>query len=169
MLVALAAAFASAGFLFYQWRAGHLAETPGTAAEILFATTLKGLDDRPQPLGQWRGNVLVVNFWATWCAPCREEIPVFIELQRKYAGRGVQFLGIAVDQLERVRPYARDIGINYPVLIGGMEAIDLARSVGDRAGVLPFTLVIDRQGAVAQAMIGIVKPDRLEKMLESII
>ena len=169
VLVVLAAAFACAGFLFYQWRAGDLAQGPGTAGEVLFATTLKGLDDQPQPLDRWRGRVLVVNFWATWCAPCREEIPAFIELQRKYADRGVQFVGIAVDQIERVRPYARDIGINYPVLIGGMDGIDLARSVGNRAGVLPFTLVIDRQGAVSQAMIGIVKPDRLEQIFKKLL
>ena len=168
-MAALAAAFACAGFLFYQWRAGALGDAPAAAGEVLFAATLKGLDDRQQPLAQWRGQVLVVNFWATWCAPCREEIPVFIELQRKYADRGVQFLGIAADQMERVRPYARDIGINYPVLVGGIEAIDLARSVGNRAGVLPFTLVIDRRGGVSQSMVGIVKADRLEKLLETLL
>ncbi len=169
VLVALAAAFACAGFLFYQWRAGDLGNARGAAGEVLFASTLKGLDGQQQTLDQWRGRVLVVNFWATWCAPCREEIPVFIEFQRKYADRGVQFVGIAVDQIERVRPYARDIGINYPVLIGGMEAIDLARSVGNRAGVLPFTLVIDRQGAVSQAMIGIVKPERLQEIVTPLL
>ena len=169
VLAAVAATCAFAGFLVYQWRGSAPGESAADRGGLLLATTLNGLDDRPQPLEQWRGRVLVVNFWATWCAPCREEIPLFIDFQRKYEARGVQFVGIAVDQKERVVPYARDIGINYPVLVGGMDALDLARSVGNRAGVLPFTLVIDRRGAVSEAFVGIARPDRLEKMLAPLL
>lgn len=167
----LAVMFAGAGFLFYQWRSGTLGgeSDASTAGQVLLAATLKGLDDKPQPLEQWRGSVVVVNFWATWCAPCREEIPVFIQFQRQYASRGVQFLGIAIDQKERVGPYAKDIGINYPVLVGGMETMDLARKVGNRAGVLPFTVVINREGKVVSTVAGILKPEKLETLLKRLL
>ena len=120
---------------------------------------------------RWRsgaGKILVVNFWATWCAPCREEIPVFIKFQELYRGRGVQFVGIAIDHKDRVAPYAEDIGINYPVLVGGIETMDFARQLGNRLGVLPYTLVIDRSGKVATAVVGVLKAERLDPLLRSL-
>ncbi len=164
---AVAVIFAAAGFLFFQWQSGK--EPPVAAGPHLLAATLKGLDDRPQPLEQWRGKVLVVNFWATWCTPCREEIPVFIQFQSEYEGRGVQLLGIAIDQKERVAPYAKDIGINYPVLIGGLEAMDLARQTGNRAGVLPYTVVVDRQGKAISTTVGVLTRDKLEILVKPLL
>ncbi len=161
--------FAGAGYLFYQWQAGTGKPDPVATGKILLAAQFMGLDDKPQALGQWRGKVLVVNFWATWCAPCREEIPWFIKLQDQYAPRGVQFVGLAIDQKERVVPYARDIGINYPVLVGGLDSMEFARQVGNRRGVLPFTLVIDRKGKVVAAEIGILKPEKLEILLQPLL
>lgn len=128
-----------------------------------------GLDDQPQTLEQWRGKVLVVNFWATWCAPCREEIPGFIKFQDQFGARGVQFVGLAIDQKERVGPYARDIGINYPVLVGGLDTMDFARQTGNSRGVLPFTLVIDRSGKVVTTEIGVLRPEKLESLLKPLL
>ena len=159
---------AAAGFAVYQWRAGD-AQDSAAAAKALLTTPLKGLDDQPLTIERWRGKVLVVNFWATWCAPCREEIPLFMQFQRDYETRGVQFLGVAVDQKARVLPYAKEMGINYPLLIGGLEAIELARQAGNAAGVLPFTVVIDRQGAIATRFVGIAQPSKLEEMLQPLI
>ena len=172
LIGALAVSFAGAGLLFYQWRAaahGDRLPDPEAAGQMVFAAKLTGLGGQPQALEQWRGKVLVVNFWATWCAPCREEIPGFIKFQERHGARGVQFVGIAIDQQERVGPYARDIGINYPVLVGGLEGMDFARKVGNRRGVLPFTLVIDRTGKVVASEIGLVKPGKLESLLEPLL
>ncbi len=172
LIGALAVLFAGAGLLFYQWRAGALDDRPPdpeAAGQMVLAAKLMGLDDQPQALEQWRGKVLVVNFWATWCAPCREEIPEFIKFQDRYGTRGVQFVGIAVDLKERAGPYAREIGINYPVLVGGLESMDFARQVGNRLGVLPFTLVIDRSGKVATTEVGILKPEKLENLLKPLL
>ncbi len=167
ILGAFAVACASAGYLFYQWRGG--AGQSAQAGQVLLAATLSGLDDKPQPLEQWRGKVLVVNFWATWCAPCREEIPVFIDFQKRYASRGVQFIGIAVDEKQRAGPYSKDIGINYPVLVGGLEALTLSREAGNRAGVLPFTVIVDRSGQAIASTVGILKPEKLEALLTPLI
>jgi len=166
---ALAVLFAGAGFLFYQWRAGARPPDPVATGQMVLAAKFLGLDDKPQAIAQWRGKVLVVNFWATWCAPCREEIPTFIKFQDKYGARGVQFVGLAIDQKERVGPYAREIGINYPVLVGGLESMDFARQVGNRRGVLPFTLVIDRNGKVITAELGVLKPEKLESLLKPLL
>ena len=135
----------------------------------LLSARLNGLDGNPQSIEQWRGKVLIVNFWATWCAPCREEIPEFVKTQAKFSANGVQFVGIAVDTAERVAIYAKEMGINYPLLVGGIETMDLARDVGDRTGVLPFSVIIDRTGRVVATVIGILKPERLEKELRPLI
>jgi thiol-disulfide isomerase/thioredoxin len=170
LLTAFAALFGGAGYLVYQWRAGGDARSdPVATGQMVLAARLLGLDGKPQPLEQWRGKVLIVNFWATWCAPCREEIPGFIKFQDRYGARGAQFVGIAIDTAERVAPYAREIGINYPVLVGGLETMDFARQAGNRASVLPFTLVIDRNGHVAATTVGILRPEKLENLLKPLL
>ena len=165
----LAVLFAGAGFRFYQWQAGARPPDPVATGQMVLAAKFLALDGKPQALGQWRGKVLVVNFWATWCAPCREEIPTFIKFQDQYGARGVQFVGLAIDQQERVGPYARDIGINYPVLVGGLESMDFARQAGNSRSVLPFTLVIDRSGKVVTTEIGVLKPEKLESLLKPLL
>ena len=166
LIGALAVVCAAAGFVFYQLRAGGDSPTnPAATGQMLMAAHLIGLDGKSQPLEQWRGKVLVVNFWATWCAPCREEIPGFVKFQEQYGAQGVQFVGIAIDTAERVAPYIREIGINYPVLVGGIETMDFARQIGNRAGVLPFTVVMDRSGKVVTTLVGIVRPEKLVSLL----
>jgi thiol-disulfide isomerase/thioredoxin len=162
-------AFAGAGVLFYQWRSAEAPPDPVETGKRVLAASLMGIDDRLQPFEQWRGKVLVVKFWATWCAPCREEIPEFIKFQERFRVDGVQFVGVAIDQKERVAPYARDMGINYPLVVGGMETMEFARQLGDRATVLPFTLVLDRKGTVIATKIGILKPERLEMLVRPLL
>jgi thiol-disulfide isomerase/thioredoxin len=164
-----AIAFAAAGFFFYQWRSGEAPPDAREAGRMVLAAKLMGVDDKLQPFEQWRGKVLVVNFWATWCAPCREEIPAFIQFQERYRASGVQFVGVAIDQKERVAPYARDMGINYPLLVGGLETMEFARQLGNRHSVLPFTLVIDRAGKVNTAQVGILRPEKLETLLKPLL
>lgn len=165
-MVAAAIVFAAAGVLAYQWRAGSFEPAPDpVAGQRMFTAKLNGLDGGVQTLEQWRGKVLIVNFWATWCGPCREEIPEFIKFQASHGSRGVQFVGIAVDTPERVAIYAKEMGINYPLLVGGLETMELARELGDRAGVLPYSLIIDRSGRVVTTVVGVLKPEKLEKAL----
>ena len=111
----------------------------------------------------------MVNFWATWCAPCREEIPGFVRLQERYGARGLQFVGIAIDQPDKVAEFAREFRINYPLLIGGLETMELLRQVGNRAGVLPYTLVIDRKGNLVSREPGGLKEARLESIIQPLL
>ena len=122
-----------------------------------------------QQVGQWQGKVVVVNFWATWCAPCREEIPLFIKLQKQYAERGVQFVGIAIDDATKVKLFAAELGMNFPVLVAGANAIDLTRKLGNRAAVLPFTLVVSRGGKVVASEIGTAHNAKLQALLLSLL
>jgi thiol-disulfide isomerase/thioredoxin len=165
-VVGLAAAVA--GFGYNAWRTvpgGHVQD--GEAA--LKGTALPDLEGTAQSLAQWRGKVVVVNFWATWCAPCREEIPILVRLQAKYRDRGLQLVGIAIDQPDKVRPYATEMGMNFPILIGNLEAIDLTKALGNRAGVLPFTVVLGRDGTIASREVGAVKEAHIEALVSTLL
>lgn len=135
------------------------------SAEPVFAASFKDLDDKLQSLAQWRGKVVVLNFWAPWCPPCREEMPDFIKLQDKYHERGLVFIGVALDEKIKVQAFADEIGVNYPILLGEMEAVDLAKKIGNRLGGLPFTVVIDRNGRIVASEVGGLTLARLEKIV----
>jgi thiol-disulfide isomerase/thioredoxin len=167
VLVGLAAAVA--GYAYYLYRSPTPPPTDPAAIGELMKARFSDLQGNTASIDQWRGNVLVINFWATWCEPCREEIPLFIRLQKKYGDRGLKFVGIALDRPEAVKPYAAEMGMNFPVLIGGPDAIDLARRTGNRSAVLPYTIVIDSKGRVAMAEIGVVKESRVEPLLASLL
>jgi thiol-disulfide isomerase/thioredoxin len=142
---------------------------PASAAGGLMTARLPDMDGRPQALEQWRGKVLVVNFWATWCAPCREEIPAFMKVQEKWSARGLQIIGIAIDDSDKVRPYVAELKINYPILIGGLDGIELARQAGNRLGGLPFTVVFNREGGPVHSQLGGVNQRKLEALLEPLL
>jgi thiol-disulfide isomerase/thioredoxin len=108
LLAALAAVAISAGVA----AALLFREPPGPGGDALLAVSLPDAAGTPQTLGQWRGKLLVVNFWATWCAPCREEMPMFVKAQADHGGRGLQLVGIAVDDAAKVRQFASEIGVN---------------------------------------------------------
>ena len=133
------------------------------------AVTLPDIEGREQALGQWRGKVVVVNFWATWCAPCREEMPEFVRAQTELGGKGLQFVGIAVDQADKVQQFAKEIGLNYPTLIGGYGAMELSKTLGNRLMALPFTVVVDRQGAVAHTQLGPLKRGQLRAIVGQLL
>lgn len=166
-VIALAAiAAAAAGYGMHLWQKDR---TGDPAGEAVLAAQFDDLNGRAQPLAQWRGKVLVVNFWATWCEPCREEIPVFIRIQERYGPAGVQFVGIAIDQREKVQSFARDFGINYPVLLGRIDTIDLSRQAGNRAGALPHTVIIGRDGRIVAQHLGALKESRLLEVIKPLL
>jgi len=115
---------------------------------------LMDIDGKERDITEWRGKVVVLNFWATWCPPCRRELPIFKALQNEYGPQGVQFVGISLDRDELVRDYARIEELNYPQLVGTSKALELGQLLGNRMGALPFTVVVDREGRIAERIFG---------------
>ena len=141
----------------------------GRDAFALLGVSLPDTKGREQSLGQWKGKVLVVNFWATWCVPCREEMPEFVKAQREFGYRGLQFVGIAIDQADKVDAFAAELDLNYPSLIGGFGAIELSKTMGNRLGALPFTVIVDRSGRVAHTQLGPMKDAKLRSIVGQLL
>ena len=139
-------------------------ETPADASALL-ALSLPDTAGNEQSIGQWRGKVVVVNFWATWCAPCREEMPEFVKAQTEYGSRGLQFVGIAVDEADKVERFSKELGLNYPTLIGGYGAVELSKTLGNRLAALPFSVVLDRQGQIVHTQLGPLKSAQLRAIV----
>jgi len=110
--------------------------------------SLPDMDGVTRKLSEWDGKVLVINFWATWCPPCRKETPAFVELQGKYGAQGLQFIGVAIDEKDNVVDFADTYGVNYPMLLGDLDAINTSKQYGNRFGTLPYTVIVDRSGKI---------------------
>lgn len=164
LFIAVALAALAAGLALHPLNRDPVVVTPAGLLE----TPLESIDGGKQPLGTWKGKVLVVNFWATWCAPCRKEIPEFIRMQERLKGQGLQFVGIAIDEKDKVAPYMREVGINYPVLVGELDAVEMSRSLGNELGALPFTVVVDRSGKVVHTILGATSEAKLEPILKAL-
>ncbi len=112
------------------------------------AFNLPDSSGKPHDIAEWRGKILIINFWATWCPPCKKEIPEFITLQNQYSAQGLQFIGVALEDKESVREYMNTVKINYPVLIAEDQGIALAFKLGNVSGTVPFTVVVDQNGQI---------------------
>ena len=164
-VVALTAGLYFGGFADH----GNVADLRGKDAGALFGVALPDTKGREQSLGQWKGKLLVVNFWATWCVPCREEMPEFVKAQQEFGQRGLQFVGIAIDDAAKVEAFAAELGLNYPALIGGYGAIELSRSLGNRLGALPFTIIVDRSGRISHTQLGPIKEAQLRTIIGQLL
>jgi thiol-disulfide isomerase/thioredoxin len=152
VFLVVAALAGLAGF-YFNW-ASLISPAAEGAAQRLMSASLPDLSGKPQSLLQWRRKVLVVNFWATWRASCREEIRALMKVRTKYASNGVKIVGIAVDNAGKILDYASGMRVDFSLLIGGVETLSVTNDLGNRAGVLPFTVVLDRTGKVVHAHSG---------------
>jgi len=141
---------------------------PADVVAHFFASTLEDESGVPQALSQWRGKTLVVNFWATWCPPCREEMPAFSRLQQIYTAKGVQFVGIALDSADSVRAFSERFPMSYPLLIGAAKGVELAGQFGNSTLSLPYTVVLDREGAGRLLRLGPLSEDELDDFLRQL-
>ncbi len=127
--------------------------------------TLKDLEGKPRRLAEWDGKSLVINFWATWCAPCRREIPLLNRIRSEYGSKGFEVVGIAVDFADDVRAFTKDFPIRYPLLIGEEDGLAAARAFGVETMAFPFTAFIDAHGRVVAVHLGELHPAQLEAIL----
>jgi thiol-disulfide isomerase/thioredoxin len=169
LIIAVSILAATAGYYFGRPQPVSLpppesAPTADAPARLL-ALTLPDLNGQAQSLSQWKGKVLVVNFWATWCPPCKEEMPEFSRINTKYAPNGVQFVGISVDSADKVAAFRKENEISYPLLIGNLETLDLSSDLGNRAKALPFTAILRQDGGLQQVKLGKYATSDLEKAL----
>jgi thiol-disulfide isomerase/thioredoxin len=129
------------------------------------AFSLPDLRDQLHNSSEWQGNVVVLNFWATWCPPCTAEMPMFDALQGEYAEAGVKFVGIAIDNHADVETFIREKGIGYTILIGNPASMELSKTLGNNNSGLPFTAVFDRAGKLVATVVGEVPRKRLNNLL----
>ncbi|HEX8139523.1 MAG TPA: TlpA disulfide reductase family protein [Pyrinomonadaceae bacterium] len=131
------------------------------------ALALKDLRGRTVRIGNYRGKVVLLNFWATWCPPCRAEMPDLVRWQRQYRAQGLQVIGITYPptELRAVRQFIRSIGVNYLVLLGAEET----KALFDPGETLPFTVVIDREGKIRDKIEGIVLPEEFEQKVKPLL
>jgi cytochrome c biogenesis protein CcmG/thiol:disulfide interchange protein DsbE len=129
---------------------------------------LQDMDGRDVNLADYRGKVIMLNFWATWCGPCKIEIPAFVELQEKYRDEGVVFLGLSVDDpVEKLKPFAEEFRMNYPVLVGNGRD-DVQEAFGPIWGI-PVTVMIGRNGQICKRHMGFATKDQFEQALQSLL
>ena len=170
-LTAVAVAALAAGTTLW-WTTLPRREAPGDAASIapgaLWAATFADTRGGSHALGELQGRVVVVNFWATWCAPCREEMPAFARLHERWKGRGVRFIGLANDDPAKVEQFGRDLAIPYPLWVGGDSVDELSRRLGNRLGVLPHTVILDPAGDVLDARVGPYSESQLDSKLQAL-
>lgn len=140
---------------------------PGAVGQ-LWSAAVTNLDGKPQSLAAYKGRPVVINFWASWCGPCVAEMPELSALQREYAKKGIQFVGLGVDSAANVKTFLQKVKVEYPVYIAGFGGADLARAFGNNAGGLPFTVVIDAKGTVRSTKLGQIKPDELRHTLDAL-
>ncbi|MGF6649184.1 TlpA family protein disulfide reductase [Paraburkholderia sp. GAS82] len=141
---------------------------PQNAVAQLWAAPVTNADGKPQSLSLLKGHPVVVNFWASWCGPCVEEMPSLAQLHREYAKKGIEFVGLGVDSDKNVKAFLQKVPVDYPVYVIGFGGADLARAFGNNAGGLPFTVVIDAKGNVRSTKLGQIQPDELKHTLDTL-
>lgn len=156
--VATAAGVAGAGLAWWRYEPQAVADG---ALDAFWTRTWESPDGRPVTLADFRGRPLLLNFWATWCPPCVEELPLLNAFYRERQAQGWQVLGLAVDQPSAVRQFLRRVPLDFPTAMAGLGGTELSRELGNANGGLPYTVVFDARGRVAHRKIGQVRPQDL--------
>ena len=156
---------AALGAGIHWWRTEPAPATDPAAA--LFAASFPDADGTMQPLAQWQGRPLVVNFWATWCPPCVEEMPDLQKVRDEYRDRGVEVIGIGIDSAGRIVAFRDRHRLSLPLLVAGAGGSELNRALGNTGSALPYTVLIGREGRLRERHLGQVRPEQLRQWIES--
>jgi thiol-disulfide isomerase/thioredoxin len=155
----------AAGLGVAWWKHAERATTATTAP--LFQARFPDAQGQEQALAQWKGRLLVVNFWATWCPPCVKEMPELQTVAQEYSERGVTVVGLAIDNARAVAAFREQHGITLPLLVAGAGGSELGRLLGNQAGALPYTILIDRKGRIVQSRMGQLDAAQLRLWLDA--
>jgi thiol-disulfide isomerase/thioredoxin len=157
---------ASIGFGFqYFFNSGHSGHGNGKSTQPLFAATFPDENGKPQSLQQYAGKTVVLNFWATWCEPCREEMPELSALHDANKDKNVVVLGVAVDDVAAISEFVKETKVSYPLFAAEMQGMEIASNLGNDKSVLPYTVIIQADGSVAKTYFGRISKALLEKTL----
>jgi thiol-disulfide isomerase/thioredoxin len=169
-LVAGGLAVAAAGLgAVAGWQRLRPAQPADEAVSLLLGQTLPDAAGGPLALSRFAGRPLVVNFWATWCAPCIEEMPELSALHAELSPKGLAMLGIGIDSAAKIADFASKFPVSYPLVVAGMGGSELARQFGNQAGVLPYTVLVGAGGRIAHRLVGRVDIARLRGMATALI
>jgi thiol-disulfide isomerase/thioredoxin len=130
---------------------------------------MKDIENKVRNIKEWDGEVVLVNFWATWCPPCKKEIPAFMELQTEYKDKGFNIIGIAIDDEDAVKDYVDTMGMNYTIIAAELEAMELSRRMGNRVNALPFSVFIGRDGKIAFTRAGELSKQDTEHVIQKLL
>lgn len=139
------------------------------SSQPVFETSLNDLNNQPQTLAQYRGKTIVLNFWATWCPPCREEMPELSQLHQEYQAKNVVVIGIAIDEVSLVKEFQKETPVSYPLYASEDAGMTLNYAMGNDKGALPYTVIIDAAGKVVKTHFGRVSKALLEDTLKTML
>lgn len=131
--------------------------------------TLPDLNDQQQNFSQWNNKVVLLNFWATWCPPCRREMPDFIDVYNKYKDKDFIVVGVGIDDQQKIAQFVKKLGVNYPVLVGGSSAMQVSYQYGNHNGALPYSIIIDKQGIIRYRAGGLISRQKLLRQIEPLL
>ncbi len=168
IIFATGAAAAALGLAVNWWRT-EPTRAADDATASLFAATFTDADGAAQPLAQWRGRPLIVNFWATWCPPCVEEMPHLQQVRDEFRERGVEVIGLGIDSAAKIAAFRDKYRLTLPLLVAGAGGSELYRALGNTGSVLPFTVLIDAEGRVRERHAGQVSREQLHRWLGRVL
>lgn len=162
--IALAIAATAAGLAVNRISAGAAAADAAPTAQEFYAKSFPDATGKSFPMADLKGHVVVINFWATWCVPCVEEIPSLSKISTSY-GKKVEFIGIGIDSAANIAEFEKKVQASYPLLVAASDGSELVRDFGDSMGGLPFTIIIDKKGNVKNSKMGPVDEAELRRWL----
>lgn len=156
----------AAGLITSSWIYRDGTATPESVT-ALFANSWSKPDNTPIDTTEWQNRVLVVNFWASWCPPCVEEMPALSNLQDEFAAQKVLFVGIGIDTPSNIRQFLETTLVSYPIVMGGLQGSQIGKALGNTQGALPYTVVINAKGQVTNTKLGKINEDELRKQIKA--
>lgn len=140
-----------------------------TSATSLFTSVMNDAEGRPQNLKQFQNKTIVLNFWATWCEPCREEMPELSSFYNENQSKNVMVIGIAIDEEKAVKSYLKKTKVTYPILVDEDKGVFLSKNLGNKEGILPYTVIINSKGIIQKTILGRIHKDQLDVILKPLL